>query len=83
MTLQDIYLYLQASEISGLTSLFIIIAVIVTSLIEISPIKVNPWSWIAKKIGKALNGEVIEELQKVKKEVDIIKTTQEKSEKQR
>ena len=31
-------------------------------LVEITPIKLNPWSWFAKKIGKAFNGEVMKEI---------------------
>ena len=41
------------------------------TLIQISPIKINPWSWIAQKIGNALNHDVIlkqEEIQKESKE---------------
>lgn len=33
--------------------------IIILTLIQITPIKINPWSYIAKKIGKAINGEVI------------------------
>ena len=33
--------------------------VILLSLIQISPIKINPWTWIAKRIGRAVNGELI------------------------
>lgn len=37
------------------------------SLIQITPIKVNPWSAIAKCIGRAINGEVLAELEEVRK----------------
>ena len=33
--------------------------VILMTLMQIAPIKVNPWSAIGKMIGKALNGDVI------------------------
>lgn len=29
------------------------------SLVQISPIKINPWSWLAKSLGKAVNSDVI------------------------
>ena len=32
------------------------------SLVQIAPIKINPWSWIGKCIGKCINGEVIKEV---------------------
>lgn len=28
-------------------------------LIQIAPIKLNPWTWLARKIGTAINGEVL------------------------
>lgn len=39
--------------------------VIVLTLVQIAPIKVDPWSRIAKMIGKAINGEVIEKVDKL------------------
>ena len=50
---------------------------IVFTVVQISPIKVNPWSWLGrligrffnwlgKKIGKAINGEVIADLVEIK-----------------
>lgn len=43
-----------------------------TGLIEISPIKINPWSWLAKQIGNALNSSVIEKIDKVEKKVEDV-----------
>lgn len=37
-----------------------------TTLIQISPIRINPWTWLARKIGRALNGEVMDELKSLK-----------------
>lgn len=42
---------------------------ILMSLIQISPIKFNPWTWIARKVGKAINGEVIDEVKTLRQEV--------------
>ena len=42
---------------------------VVLTLVEIVPVKVNPWSAIARAIGRALNSEVL-------KELDTVKTTQ-------
>ena len=39
--------------------------VILMTLVQIAPIKVNPWSAIGKMIGKALNGDVIAKLNEV------------------
>lgn len=40
--------------------------VIIMTIIQITPIKFNPWSWIAKKIGRAINSEVLNEVKAVK-----------------
>lgn len=31
-------------------------------VVEIIPIKINPWTWLARKIGKAILGDVTEQL---------------------
>lgn len=41
-----------------------------STLIQITPIKLNPWSWVAKKIGKAINGELIEKVETLDTKVD-------------
>lgn len=40
------------------------VAVLLT-LIQIAPIKINPWSWIAKCLGRAFNADVIERLDRM------------------
>lgn len=47
----------------------------ISAIIQISPIKLNPWSWIAKKIGRAINGEVIEKVEKMESDLEAMKTT--------
>ena len=42
---------------------------ILATLLQIAPIKINPWSFIAKKIGKALNGEVVEKVDGLEKNI--------------
>ena len=44
-------------------------AVVIMSLVEISPIKINPWSWI----GKVLNKDILHKLEKVEKDVAEVK----------
>lgn len=38
------------------------VAIAVLSLVQISPIKINPWSFIAKHLGRALNAEIFDRL---------------------
>ena len=47
---------------------------ILSLLIQIAPINVNPWSFIAKKIGKALNGEVVEKVDNLEKNVEKLRS---------
>ena len=39
------------------------------TIIQVSPIKLDPWTWLARWIGRAINGEVIQEVQSLKKEI--------------
>ncbi len=47
--------------------------VALSAIIQISPIKLNPWSWIAKKIGKAINKEVIDKVDKLERDVNAMR----------
>lgn len=41
-----------------------------TTVVEISPIKINPWSAAAKAIGRAINADVLAELKNTQKKLD-------------
>ncbi len=49
------------------------IVVAISGVIQFTPIKLNPWSWLGKKIGKALTGDLMEAVNGVRDEVDAIK----------
>ena len=40
---------------------------VLATVIQFAPIKINPWSAIAKAIGRAINAEVLKELEDMKK----------------
>lgn len=40
------------------------------TLIQVAPIKLNPWTWLFKQIGKAVNGDLLEEFKKLDSKVD-------------
>ena len=46
------------------------VTVVLLSLIQIAPVQLNPWSWIAKRIGRAINAEVLEQVQRTEKKLD-------------
>lgn len=64
MTLNDIALLLKDN--GGILAAAL---VIVMSLVEISPIKINPWSWL----GNMLNKGILAKLEKVEKDVAEVK----------
>lgn len=41
------------------------VLVALLSLVEVSPIKINPWSGLAKWLGRAINGEVLSTMQAI------------------
>lgn len=47
---------------------------VLLTLIQISPIKINPWSAIARGLGRAFNKDVLDKLQTVEAEQKVIKT---------
>lgn len=44
------------------------IVVLILSIIQISPIKIDPWSWLGQQIGRAINKEVLEKQDAFQKE---------------
>lgn len=42
---------------------------VVSVFIEITPIKINPWSWLAKKIGRAINSEVLAKVDELERDI--------------
>ena len=38
----------------------------VSTVVQISPLKFDPWTWLSRKIGRAINGEVLERVDEVK-----------------
>lgn len=49
------------------------VLLVLMTLVEIAPIKVNPWSKIAKAIGRAINADVLDEIKNVKDTQDETK----------
>ena len=46
---------------------------VLMTLVQITPIKINPWSWLAKRIGRAINGEVLEKINKNNETIEKFK----------
>lgn len=40
------------------------------TLVQIAPVQVYPWSWMLKKLGRAINAEVLEQVQRTARKLD-------------
>lgn len=43
---------------------------VVMTVVQIAPVKINPWSWLAKAIGRAINADVSNRLDGIEKKLD-------------
>lgn len=66
MSIHEILEKLTAGEVAGWAA---IILIVLFSLIQISPIKLNPWDAIFGWIGKKINGKMHEQMDELKKAV--------------
>lgn len=48
------------------------------TIIQISPIKISPWTWLARAIGRAINQEVIEKVDKIESDFSQFKYDRER-----
>lgn len=67
MSIQEI---LAALGVKGVVSWGVGILLVLSMLVEVSKIKINPWSALAKWIGKAINADVTKELAEIKNKLD-------------
>lgn len=51
-----------------------------TTLVQLAPIKVNPWTWVARAIGRAVNAEVIQKVDKLEGDLRNLKDRSEEHE---
>ena len=43
---------------------------VIMTLVQIAPVKINPWSWLAKTVGKAINADISKRLTDIEKKLD-------------
>lgn len=58
---------------AGVTGL----VVVLIGMIKIPPLEVNLWGWLGKIIGKAINGEVLDQVKSLTEDVESFKHQQE------
>ncbi len=56
--------------ITWLEDYWLVAALLGAGLVEITPIKVNPLSWLLKWVGSKVNGEMIKRIEKLEANVD-------------
>lgn len=52
------------------SSFWVVLLIALSLLVEITPIKINPLSWLAKKIGQSFNGEVMNKISNLETNMD-------------
>lgn len=65
----DLMKILEALKGVGLGNIVVIGAVLL-SLVQITPLKINPWSHFFKWMGKLINGEVMDSIKDIKDDLD-------------
>lgn len=55
------------------------VLLLLMTIIQIAPIKINPWSWIGRCIGRAINAEVLEKVDTISKAVNSNKEDDEQN----
>lgn len=45
------------------------VLLIIMTLVQVTPVKINPWSWLGRCIGRVINGEVIAKVDELNKEL--------------
>lgn len=69
MTLTDLIEKIISGNITTLAALILL----AMTFIQITPLKINPWSWLARKFGKAINHDIMIEVDEIKKDVQEIR----------
>lgn len=46
------------------------LVLVLMTLVQIAPVKINPWSWLAKTVGKAINADISKRLNDIEAKLD-------------
>ena len=53
------------------------LAIVLAGMIKIPPIKINFWEWLGRIIGKTINGEVLDRVDELSKDMNCLKAKEE------
>ena len=62
MSLHDLFEMINIPEMTGTTGLIVTLIVILMTIIQIAPIKINPWDFLLGWIGDRLNSHIIKKV---------------------
>ena len=65
MSLHDLFEIINIPEMTGTTGLIVKLIVILMTIIQIAPIKINPWDFLLGWIGDRLNSHIIKKVDKL------------------
>lgn len=60
------------ANVGGFSALVVFV---VLSLIQVSKIKINPWTWLARKFGNAINHDLSEKIDETNKRIDDVEAS--------
>ena len=66
-------LTLQNEIITSIQNVWFVALLFLMTVIEIVPLRINPWTRIFKLIGRAMNGEMIKEVKELRDEVSSLR----------
>lgn len=70
MNIADIITKIMGGDVTSIVALVLLLL----TFVQITPIKINPWSWLARKFGKAINHDLFIEVDQIKKDVQEIRS---------
>lgn len=47
---------------------------VLMTIVQLTPIKIDPWTALARAIGRAINGEVLEQVGRLEQEVQRVRS---------
>lgn len=69
MTLEELISFLRIKDV---TSVLLFMVPVVLSLIQVAPVKINPWDGILRWFGKKVNGELSGKVDRLEKRVEDV-----------
>lgn len=70
---------IMALTVSELIARIAILAATVTGILQFLPVKINPWSWLAKRVGRSINKELMDQFEMIDRKVDKLETNMERA----